>query len=144
MQTDTKEILLKVGRYLLILLGGTLLAVATDLLPAQLLNRISVTLWAKITVILSALCLYLAVWFVYLSTELKKKPNFKPYFHNAEKGYWQHAKTGERICAACKLDGILSPLHKHVDGWRCPRHRNTVGYEATDTVSSPGVNYQMP
>ena len=138
-----KEQLSKALPHLLTYIVGTIAVVATNLLPDEVLSKIDTSTWARLTVGLGALCLYLLVWSLHLRKKLKEKPDFKPYSHNSEKGYWQHSKTKERICSACKLDGNLSPLYSSHGGWRCPKHQNTVGREESAPAAQTGVNYHM-
>lgn len=144
MSKEVRNILIKAGIALAAFLGTTLSTVAVKLIPPEILNKLDTLTWARLVVSTSLLNIFLSAWIIYLLFKLKNKPNFKPYTHNPQKGYWQHKKTEEKICASCKLEGTLSPLHKHVDGWRCPKHPKTVGYEVqNENVVSTGVRYNF-
>jgi len=140
---EVRDILIKAGIALTAFLGTTLSTVAVKLIPPETLNKLDALTWARLVVSTSLLSVSLIAWVMYLLYKNKKKPDFKPYAHKPEKGYWQHKMTEEKICAACKLDDVLSPLHVYRDGWRCPKHPITVGKDIIESEPPTAPNYHM-
>jgi hypothetical protein len=111
---------------LLMSLIGTLSLIAIPLISQSIAKPEYVLIWARLSLILFAISLYLLALILLQHKKFNIKPNFTGFKHAPDKQCWVHEITGQRICESCKVDGKLVPLSIFGDGWRCSIHKDII------------------
>ena len=89
-------------------------------------------LLSGISASLLSILILLASYAYSMRKELINRPDFSGFIHDPENAYWINKGTNIRICGACKIAGELTPLDRFGDGWKCPFHRDVVGYRKSN------------
>jgi hypothetical protein len=137
------EIALSLLWSLLLGLGGTIFFIGEKLLPVDTINTVEALTWAKLSALLSSVCLALIISIAYLYYKTRPKYEFIP-----DIGVERDLKSGQYFCASCRIKNPRSPLKKTEYGWICQMHDCRHQYykpghepkKKTREVISPGIN----
>ncbi len=112
---------------LLISLIGVLSALAATMIPPSFGTKENSLLWARLSLILFAILLFVLSYTILLYRKLNKQSNFSGYISDPKRGLIHKSNLNDRICPACRSEGQKTQMQILDNGyWVCPHsdHHN--------------------
>lgn len=106
------------------LIGAALFLRPSNIL-IQTIGQLATPILVKIIISLLLLGIGLLLSLILLYKKIKAKPDFSKYIHSVDEQCWINPNNpDDRICPTCKLEDILSQLHRSNTRWCCPKQEH--------------------
>lgn len=107
------------------LMIGTVLFLPPSNILIQAIGQLATPILVKIIISLLLVGIGLLLSLILHYKKNKAKPDFSKYIHSVDDQCWINLNNpDDRICSTCKLEDILSQLHRSNNRWRCPKQEH--------------------